>query len=125
MLHSGVEIWPAFSFTIDFRDLPVVLAVGAVLAAAQVALSRREKPWLGLVLPALWLLWTLAGIIPKVALLIRDGNGWFQSIVESGMAALAIENIPNLMLLAIYAVCCLLRRRREKKQLRKTRIDDL
>lgn len=125
MLHSGLEIWPAFSFTIDFRDLPAVLAVGVVLTAAQVILSRREKRWPGLILPALWLLWTLAGIIPQAVLLIGDGYGWFQGIMGPGLTALAIENIPNLILLAIYAVCCVLRRHREKKQLKKIRIDDL
>lgn len=125
MVHSGVRIWPAFSFTVDLHDLPVILAAGAVMIAAQIFLSRRERWWPGLILPALWLLWTLADLLPQLARFAEDGYGWFDSVMDMGLAALAIENIPNLLLLGIYAVCFLLRRRRRKKQLQKTRIDDI
>lgn len=125
MLNSGVEIYPDFCLTVDLRDLPVVLAVGAVLAAAQIFLSRREKWWPGLILPGLWLFWTLVDILPQLALRISDGFGWFWGVTEFGLTALVFENIPTLFLLTIYLVCYTLQRRKRKKQLKKTRIDDL
>lgn len=125
MLHSGVQIWPAFSFTIDFRDLPVILTAGAVMTAAQIFLARRERWWPGLVLPLFWLLWTLADILPQLVRFAEGGYGWFGSMVDMGLPALALENIPTLLLLGICAVCRPLRRRRRKKQLKKARIDDI
>lgn len=64
-------------------------------------------------------------IVPQAVLLIKDGYSWFYSITEMGMTALAIMNVPNLILLAVYAACHLLRRHRERKQMKKIRIDDL
>lgn len=126
MLHSGITIYPYFELTIDLRDLLVVVPVFAVLVAAQICLSRREKWWPGLILPAAWLLWTVIGITPELVQLWTEGD--FIDIFEisgMGILELLLENIPNLILLAIYAVCHRLRRRRERRQLKKTRIDDL
>ena len=90
------------------------------------SLSRREKWWPGLILPTLWLIWTLALTVPQVVSLLEEGYyHWFTGVAERGLTALAMENVPNLILLAIYAVCHGLRRRRERRQLKKTRIDDL
>lgn len=126
MLHSGITIYPNFELTIDLRDLLVVVPVFAVLVAAQICLSRREKWWPGLILPAAWLLWTVIGITPELVQLWTEGD--FIDIFEisgMGILELLLENIPNLILLVIYAVCHRLRRRRERRQLKKTRIDDL
>lgn len=125
MLRSGIEIWPAFSLTIDLHDLPLVLAAGAVLTAAEVYLSRRRVWWPGLILPGVWFLGTLAGLIAQAVL--HWGTGWIRmgDVVEGAAAALVIENIPALLLLAVYALCRLLRRRKLRWQLRKTQIDDL
>ena len=59
MLTSGITIYPYFSLAIDLRDLLVVLPVFAVIVAVQIYLSRREKWWPGVILPAAWLLWTV------------------------------------------------------------------
>ena len=126
MLHSGITIYPNLELTIDLRDLLVVVPVFAVLVAAQICLSRREKWWPGLILPVAWLLWTVIGITPELVQLWTEGD--FIDIFEisgMGILELLLENIPNLILLAIYAVCHRLRRRRERRQLKKTRIDDL
>lgn len=128
MLRSGVEIWPAFSFTVNFQDLPLVLAVGTVLMIAQVFMSRRRKRWPGLILPGVWFLGTLAGLIAQAAQ--AWGAGWSRmgGLVGPMAAALAIENIPALILLAVFAACRLLRRRKRQnmqRQLRKTRIEDM
>lgn len=125
MLRSGIEIWPAFSLTIDLHDLPLVLAAGAVLTAAEVYLSRRRVWWPGLILPGVWFLGALAGLIAQAVL--HWGTGWIRmgDVVEGVAAALIIENIPALLLLAVYALCRLLRRRKLRRQLRKTQIDDL
>ena len=125
MLRSGVAIWPAFTLTMDLRDLPLVLTVGAVLLAAQVVLSRRREWWPGLILPGVWLGGTLADLIPQAVRSGEAGWGWMGGTVEALVTALAIENIPTLVLLAVYAACCFLRRRRLRRQLRKTQIDDI
>ena len=126
MLNSGITIYPYYEVTIDLRDLLVVLPVFAVIAAAQIYLSRREKWWPGLILPAAWLLWTIIGIAPEMALLWAEED-FFEAfyISGTGILVLLLENLPNLILLAIYAVCHRLRRRKERRQLKKTRIDDL
>lgn len=128
MLRSGVGIWPAFSLTVDFHDLPLVLAVGAVLMIAQVFLSRRRTWWPGLILPGVWFLGTLAGLIVQAARAREAGWGRMGGIAGPVAAALAIENLPALLLLAVFVVCRLLRRRKRQnmqRQLRKTRIEDM
>lgn len=126
MLYSGITIYPEFSLSIYLGDLLVVLPVFAVFVAAQIYLSRREKWWPGLILPAAWLLWTIIAIAPEMVQLWTEGD-FFDIFEISGMGimVLLLENIPNLILLAIYAACHLHRRRKEKRQLKKTRIDDL
>lgn len=126
MLYSGITIYPEFSLSIYLGDLLVVLPVFAVFVAAQIYLSRREKWWPGLILPAAWLLWTIIAIAPEMVQLWTEGD-FFDIFEISGMGILVLllENIPNLILLAIYAACHLHRRRKEKRQLKKTRIDDL
>lgn len=122
----SIDIYPNFCFSINLMDMPVTLLAFAGIIALQIALSRREKWWPGLILPTLWLIWTLALTVPQVVSLIEEGHYiWFTGATELGMVALAVENVPNLVLLAIYAVCHLLRRRKERRQLKKTRIDDL
>ena len=126
MLYSGITIYPEFSLSIYLGDLLVVLPVFAAIAAAQIYLSRRERWWPGLILPAAWLLWTIIGIAPEMVLLWAEGDCFdIFEISGMGILELLLENIPNLILLGIYAACRLLRRRRERRQLKKTRIDDL
>lgn len=126
MLYSGITIYPEFSLSIYLGDLLVVLPVFAVLVAAQIYLSRREKWWPGLILPAAWLLWTIIAIAPEMVQLWTEED-FFEAfyISGTGILVLLLENLPNLILLGIYAVCHRLRRRKERRQLKKTRIDDL
>lgn len=127
MLYSGITIYPEFSLSIYLGDLLVVLPVFAVFVAAQIYLSRREKWWPGLILPALWLFWTIIGIVPEMVRAWVEAWDIFDNmyILGIGVSVLVIENLPNLILLAVYAACHLHRRRKEKRQLKKTRIDDL
>lgn len=126
MLTSGITIYPYFSLAIDLRDLLVVLPVFAVIVAVQIYLSRREKWWPGVILPAAWLLWTVIGIAPQMVQLWTEGDLYdIFSTSGMGILVLLIENLPNLILLAIYTMCHLHRRRKVKRQLKRTRIDDL
>lgn len=120
----SLVIYPYVCFSVNLRDLWVTLLAFVGIIILQIFLSRREKWWPGLILPAAWLLWTLAVTVPQVVLSMRGGP-WFTGEIEIGVTALAVENVPNLILLFIYAVGNLLRRRRQKKQLKKTRIDDI
>ena len=126
MLTSGITIYPYFSLAINLRDLLVVLPVFAVIVAVQICLSRREKWWPGVILPTAWLLWTVIGIAPQMVQLWIEGD-FYDIFSTSGMGILVllIEKLPNLILLAIYTVCHLHRRRKVKRQLKRTRIDDL
>lgn len=121
----SIGIYPCFYFSVNLVEIPWFLLGFAGIIAFQIVLSRREKRWPGLVLPALWLLWTLAVTVPQMVLLVKDGCQWSWVVPELGLPVLAMENIPNLLLLTIYADCHLLRRRRARRQLKKTRIDDL
>lgn len=121
----SIGIYPCFYFSVNLVDIPWFLLGFAGIIVLQIVLSRREKRWPGLVLPALWLLWTLAVTVPQMVLLVKDGCQWSWVVPELGLPVLAMENVPGLLLLAIYADCHLLRRRRERRQLKKTRIDDL
>lgn len=127
MLSSGITIYPYFLLCIDLRDLVVVLPVFAGIVVLQLVLSRRAEWWPGLILPALWLLWTVAGIMPEIGLCLAESRDIFEnfSVLGMGVLVVLIKNIPNLILLVMYFVCHLLRRRKEKNQLKKTRIDDL
>lgn len=122
MLQSGISIAPAFSVSVNLQDLPVVLVIGAALAALQIFLSRHRARWPGLCLPALWLVWTAAGLLRQAAGLTGMDGG---AVLRLVLAALLLENIPNLVFLAIYLVCRLLQKRKLRRQFQKTRIDDL
>lgn len=127
MLSSGITIYPYFSLCIDLRDMLVVLPVFTGVVVLQLVLSRRAEWWSGLILPALWLLWMVIGILPEISLCLAESGDLYEnfSVLSMGILVLLIKNIPNLILLAIYFLCHLLRRRKEKKQLKKTRIDDI
>ena len=104
-------------FIVEAQEIPVILALLAVAVAAEVFLTRRDDWRLGLALPGALLVWNAARCAVRA---VR-----YSPRPDELFLALAVENIPTLILLAVYVLCRLLRRRRLVRQMDKTRIDDL
>ncbi|MCI8916060.1 MAG: hypothetical protein HFF26_05235 [Oscillospiraceae bacterium] len=116
-------------FTFQSQDIPVMLALMAAAVALEVFLALKEDRRLGLILPGLGLLWTLARLglrIVQVAQTTqRLGASWLANPGQALAVAFAVENIPTLLLLAVYGLCRAGRRWRLRRQVDKSRIEDL
>ena len=110
--EPGMEV-----FIIEMQEVPVILILMAAAVAAEVFLARKEDWRLGLALPGGLLVWN---VVRCVARAVR-----YSPRVDELFLALAVENIPTLILLAVYVLCRFHRRRRLVWQMDKTRIDDL
>lgn len=106
MAIGGLLIWGFFW---------LLFVVGAV--SLQFYLARRESWFLGLILPAITLLWSVLLVLN----IVQTGLFW-ETLVMMGMI-FVIANIPTIVLLIIYFVCR--ERVRKKKQLDKMNIQDL
>ena len=106
MAIGGLLIWGFFG---------LLFVVGAVFL--QFYLARRESRFLGLILPAITLLWSVLLVLN----IVQTGLFW-ETLVMMGMI-FVIANIPTIVLLIIYFVCR--ERVRKKKQLDKMNIQDL
>lgn len=106
--------------------IAVVLLIAAAVIALQVYLSRRQAWWPGLVLPALWFIYTLFAVVAAV-------TGYYYvyevplplsiDLVVSFPLSMLQANIPTFVLLAVYFFCR--SRRRRQKQLDKMQVQDL
>ena len=110
--EPGMEV-----FIVHMQDVPVILMLMAAAVAAEVFLAQKEDWRLGLALPGGFLVWNVARCVVRM---IR-----YSPRLDELFLALAVENIPTLILLAVYVLCRLLRRRRLVRQMDKIRIDDL
>lgn len=106
MAIGGLLIWGFFL---------LLFVAGAV--SLQFYLARRESWFLGLILPAITLLWSVLLVLN----IVQTGLFW-ETLVMMGMI-FVIANIPTIVLLIIYFVCR--ERVRKKKQLDKMNIQDL
>ena len=104
-------------FIIQMQDIPLLLVLLAAAVAAEVFLARKDDWRLGLALPGGFLVWNVVRCIVRA---VR-----YSPLLDELFLALAVENIPTLILLAVYILCRLLRRRRLVRQMEKIRIDDL
>lgn len=104
-------------FIVQMQDVPVILILIAAAVAAEVFWARREDWRLGLALPGGLLVWNVA----RCAVRAVRYSPWLDEL----FLALAVENIPTLILLAVYILCRSIRRRRLVRQMDKIRIDDL
>ena len=104
-------------FIVQMQDVPVILALMAAAVAAEVFLARRDDWRLGLALPGGLLVWNAVRCAARAV--------WYSPRLDELFLALTVENIPTLILLAVYVLCRFLRRRRLVRQMDKTRIDDL
>lgn len=95
--------------------LVLVFGVGAILL--QIFLSRRQSRWLGLILPALTLLYSLVMVLN-----VANTGDLASALLAMGITFL-LGNLPTLILLVIYAACR--EKYRKKKQMEKMDIQDL
>lgn len=116
-------------FTLNGRDIPVILALMAGAVALEAFLALKKDGRLGLILPGLRLLQTvvrLAVRIVQVAQTVqRTGSSWLADPGQALASAFAVENIPTLLLLAVCGLCRVCGRWRSKRQVERTRIQDL
>ena len=104
-------------FIVQMQDVPVILILMAAAVAAEVFLAQKGDWRLGLALPGGLLVWNVVRCIVRA---VR-----YSPRLDELFLALAVENIPTLILLAVYVLCCFIRRRRLVRQMDKIRIDDL
>ena len=104
-------------FIVQMQDVPVILILTAAAVAAEVFLTQKEDWRLGLALPGVLFVWNAVRCIVRA---VR-----YSPRLDELFLALAVENIPTLILLAVYVLCCSVRRRRLVRQMEKIRIDDL
>ena len=104
----------------------VILALMAAACALEVFLAKRKSRWTGLVLSALWLIYTLFMVIAAVmgyAQAYGEPLSLSFGLVWSALLSLAQTNIPTYLLLAIYFFSRSDRRRR--KQMDRMQVQDL
>lgn len=116
--EEGVDL-----FIVEMQDLPVILVVMAAAIAVEIFLALKKDGRLGLVLPGLWLL----KCVVQLVIWVIQVNSYSSVADMGGTLALAfcVENIPTLLLLALYGLCRLCKRWKTVRQLEKTRIQDL
>ena len=110
-------------FTFEGPDLPVILVLMVAIVAVEIFLALKKDGRLGLVLPGLVLLWSAVQLVVRII----QVNSYSSVTARGGELCLAfgVENIPTLILLVIYGLCRLAKRWRVRRQLDKTRIEDL
>ena len=104
-------------FIVQMQDIPVILVLLAAAAAAEIFLARKDDWRLGLALPGGFLVWNAARCAVRA---VR-----YSPRADELLLALAVENLPTLILLAVYVLCRFFRRRRLVRQMDRIRIDDL
>lgn len=130
-----MDYFPTFGISVGLSggrfntgDPVFLLLFGLLAVLAEGWLACRKRQWPGLLLPAASFLWTLGCFL---AVYGSEGNRQFLERMEIGNLALLWlllwNNLPTLLLLAVYGVCRWLRRRRHRRtrELDKMHIDDL
>ena len=118
MMLTGFHFEPDVDlFIIEMQETPAILALIAVAVAAEVFLARKEDWWPGLALPGVFLMWN------AVRCAVRALR--YSPRPDELFLALAVENLPTLIFLAVYILCRLLRRHKLVRQRDKIRIEDL
>jgi len=97
----------------------ILIVIFAVVIALQLFLSKKENKWLGLILPAIFFIYS---ILMVLNIAVSDKmNAW--DIFSMIASAFLLTNIPTIILLGIYLAC------REKikrnAELNKMNIQDL
>lgn len=118
-----------FLFTIEGQDISVILLLMVAAIAVEVFLALKKDRRLGVILPGLWLLQTLVRLMLRAVQVFQAAQEvssvWLANPGQALALAFAVENIPTLLLLMAYGLCRMYKRWRIRRQLEKTRIEDL
>lgn len=110
-------------FIIEMQDMPVILVLMAAAVAVEIFLAVKKDGRLGLALPGLWLLRCVVQVI--VWMVQVSGYSSVTAMGGTLVVAFLVENIPTLLLLAVYGLCRLCKRWKTVQQVKRTRIQDL
>lgn len=108
---------------VEGQDIFIVLALMAAAIALEIFLGVKKDGRLGLVLPGLML---LRSVVKLIVWMIQVSA--YSSVSAMGgelCMAVLVENVPTLLLLAVYGLCRLCKRWKTVQQLKKSRIQDL
>ena len=110
-------------FIMEMQDMPVILALMAAAVAVEIFLAVKKDGRLGLALPGLWL---LRCVVQAIVWMVQV-SGYSSVAAMGGTLAVAflVENIPALLLLAVYGLCRLCKRWKTVQQVKKTRIQEI
>lgn len=97
----------AIAATLIVTRLLFIILIFCAMIVLQVFLSRTELRWPGLILPALWLLFSLI-LVGNIAIVPDAPN----TTIALAIVVFLMGNIPTLVLLAVYAICRRGKRRR-------------
>lgn len=100
-------------------NLLVLLLVLFGFIALQIYLSKKENKWLGLILPAINVFFSIIVVIGMAFY----GNESFGQIVMMVLSVLLIYNIPTFILVGIYFAGR--EKRKRNKEIEKMNIQDL
>lgn len=110
-------------FIIEMQDMPAILVLMAAAVAVEIFLAVKKDGRLGLALPGLWLLRCVVQVI--VWMVQVSGYSSVTAMGGTLVVAFLVENIPTLLLLAVYGLCRLCKRWKTVQQVKRTRIQDL
>ncbi len=108
---------------VEGQDIFIILALMAAAIALEIFLGVKKDGRLGLVLPGLML---LRSVVKLIVWMIQVSA--YSSVSAMGgelCMAVLVENVPTLLLLAVYGLCRLCKRWKTVQQLKKSRIQDL
>ena len=100
--------------------LILFLAASVGILILQIYLSGKKNPWLGLILPLLTLLWSVARLFT-----VRYFEMTALEMAGAYLSRFLGENIPTYVLLALYFACRIRNRRKKQKMLDKMNLHDL
>ena len=108
---------------VEGQDIFIILALMAAAIALEIFLGVKKDGRLGLVLPGLML---LRSVVKLIVWMIQVSA--YSSVSAMGgelCMAVLVENVPTLLLLAVYGLCRLCKRWKTVQQLKKSRIQNL
>ncbi len=82
-------------------NLLILLLIFAGIIWLQLFFSKKENKWLGLILPAIFFVYSLLMVL-NIAV-FDDMSGW--NIFSLLASTFLLSNIPTIILLAVYLAC--------------------
>jgi len=104
-------------------NLIILILILIGIAALQIFLSKKENKWLGLILPAINVLFSVIAFLGMVSGMAFYGGESLGQIIIMILSVFIMFNIPTFILLAIYAACR--EKLKKNREIDKMNIQDL